>query len=743
MAEGRQPDALLRGELRLVVEEAVVEPAGRVRQADDRGVLRQGDGRLLAEAVGEERLAGGETQADGPAEVVERRDGREGAVGAEAPVGKRARRDDVVETQVGVDREARQPFPLIAELETGDVLQRLRLEVGHQEVVPVEEREALARGLDVVAGRDREIVAQRLEGMEFLGLEAVDEGQFALDLAVAEAVGHVAVQEILLVEVGRGHAAETDAESFVRVVVEHVGDRTDVELALGAVLRVGQVVHRRGREILGGQRLDGVGDAAETRDGVDVRHQAVQDGFLAREGHGTALVPPGVRTPPVRVGQDLVGLAQQAVGDVGLREVVAVVDDLLVCIELPHPLEDVEAGVGVLLLGGPGAVFGLLVGLLDRQVADEVEVDVGRDAQGVFLDGVGAVVDDVEVSGEAEAFAVERHESQVDALDPVHLEGVGDVVLVVGRGQRAGERADEAVEQHLHVVVVDVGVREDGADVGAEAAGVQRLVEAEAAAALHPRARALGIALEPGRGKVFAQRDGQHGRLLELRRVHVFLQEAELVPEAAAVEVDVEAVERHDQLLVVVHLVARRGLDAVLVLVGDDVADQLHGGVAAAAVHAVAAALGLHDHGLDAVGVGLHLDVRVAGRRSGTDVEDVGFITQHLETDIGIGPGAFDGEGAFGVGHRADLRAGENDRDIGERLTRFGIRHDALDSGLGDGTDRRQKQHSYKCDSFHQKRFCRGIRWKSLQKYEKSGNFPLFSINFQLFTAFSAKRASR
>ena len=276
-------------------------------------------------------------------------------------------------------------------------------------------------------------------------------------------------------------------------------------------------------------------------------------------------------------------------------------------------------------------------------------------------------------------------------MDAVHHERVGDVVFVVGGGQRAGERADEAVEQHFHVVFVDVGIGEDGLDVGAESAGVQRLVQTEAAAALHPGALPFGVILEPGRGEVFPQGDGQHGRVLELRRVHVFLHEGELAPEAVVLEIDVELVEGHDQFLVVLHLVARGGLDVVLLLVGDHVPDQLDGRVAAAAVDAVAAALGFHDHGLDPVGVGVHLDVGAVGRRIGADVVDVGLKTQHLEADIGVAAGRLDREVAFEIGHGADLRAGEIDGNVGEGFTRRGVRHDAAHTGLGNGYGRRQK----------------------------------------------------
>ena len=134
MAERREPDAFLGRELRLVVGELVVEQAYRMAQADDRGVLRKRDRRFLAEAVGEERFARGVAEPGREGVVEETADGRRAAVRTDAEVGEGACRRDVVQVQLGMQRKSGEPFPVILDLETGHVLQRLRLEGGLSQI---------------------------------------------------------------------------------------------------------------------------------------------------------------------------------------------------------------------------------------------------------------------------------------------------------------------------------------------------------------------------------------------------------------------------------------------------------------------------------------------------------------------------------------------------------------------------------------------------------------------------------
>ena len=601
-----------------------------------------------------------------------------------------------VQAELRVETEPRDPFPFVAQLHAPHVLERHRGDGTHHEIVAVQQGETLSGGFHVVAVLQREVVPEGLEGVIVLRGEGMDVGHVIFEPLVAESVGDVGVQEILRVEVGRGHAADAQAESFRRIVVDGAGQRAVVPAA-------GAAVAGGGHE-LGGERLDGVDGVAQARLPPDLHLQAVQHALLGAQGDGTHAGPVFVRAPPVRVVHQAVRVVLQGVRHRGsLRgELVFVVHELPVGVQLLHPLEDVEAGEGVFLRGGPNPGRHLLEVLLDGELADVVEVDPRRDAQAVALDGVGAVRHHVQVPREAEAAVVRGHEGQVDAAGAVHHQGVRDVVFVEGRREGGVDRAHEAVQHHLHVLVEDVGIREDGLDVGADAALVQHLGEAQQAPAHHEGARFGRLAVPVGLLFLLAQRDRQHRGVLELGGVHVFLEEREAAPEAAAVEVHVEVVQRQDQLVIVGGLVVLQGPDVVLVLVGDDVPDEFHGGVVAAPVAAVPSFLG-RDHGaLQAVGVRFHFDLQAVGRPARLHRDVLRLIAEHLETHGGVVAVVLQGEGALGVGHRADARPQEDHGHVGHGFARLGVGDGSPDAGrrLGGQQTRPQQDREQKQDNF-------------------------------------------
>ena len=103
--------------------------------------------------------------------------------------------------------------------------------------------------------------------------------------------------------------------------------------------------------------------------------------------------------------------------------------------------------------------------MFHRVVAHEIEVDIRRHVDRVSLQPVRAVIDDVQVPREAVTLRIDRHESKVDARIAVHHDGIHDVVLVERHGKGGTERRNEAVEQQVHAVVIDIHVFEDCIDV--------------------------------------------------------------------------------------------------------------------------------------------------------------------------------------------------------------------------------------------------------------------------------------
>ena len=103
--------------------------------------------------------------------------------------------------------------------------------------------------------------------------------------------------------------------------------------------------------------------------------------------------------------------------------------------------------------------------MLHRIVAHEIEVDIRRHVDGVFLQTERAVIDDIQVARETVTLGVHRHKRQVDTRITIHHDGIHDIVLVESHGEGGGERRDKAVEQQVHVVVVDIDVLEDSIHV--------------------------------------------------------------------------------------------------------------------------------------------------------------------------------------------------------------------------------------------------------------------------------------
>ena len=274
--------------------------------------------------------------------------------------------------------------------------------------------------------------------------------------------------------------------------------------------------------------------------------------------------------------------------------------------------------MGIDILRCPEPVRQLIESLRYAQVTHPVHVDVRRDIDGVALERVGRVVDDIQVTREAETLTIHRHKSQVDTRRILYHHCVHDIVMVEAHGKRRRQRTHKAVDHQVHVVLEDIHRLEHGLDIVRHTTVIEQLVQAfptfgEDDLALFSR-EAGHIVL----GHRFAEREGKDRGLLHLgfflvaqdnhavhidlhrvlsnhhavhlhmatihhqhsalqhHRIHIRLEELEVAPETVFVQVIVERLNGHRELLVRLHLVRVLRLDTVLVLVGDDILDQFH-----------------------------------------------------------------------------------------------------------------------------------------------------------------------
>ncbi len=340
-------------------------------------------------------------------------------------------------------------------------------------------------------------------------------------------------------QLGGGHPADAQSQSFGGVEAYHIVYRADIEIAVFAVLGGGDIA--RGEDF-GGlfERLEG-GHAAQ------LRSQAVDERLLGIQRQGAHLLPAAALVLP-DVGGDELFAGEGHIERVGDAHagLVAEPEGGLVGVDLPQLLafEEGEGGGGVGDTGGPESAVGLHELLFHDELVHEVHVDAVGNVDDVAFHGVGAVVDDVHPSVEAVVVAVDGREGELDAGDAVYHHGVGDVVVVEGGADGGGERADEAVEHQLDVIVEDVDFGEDGVEVGAEALLVEALV-----GSLHPSGAHVNHVLARGFSVVVVlqalpHRDSEHGHRVGRQRVDVFLEEGPLPGYLVLLEVHIETSER-------------------------------------------------------------------------------------------------------------------------------------------------------------------------------------------------------
>ena len=676
MAEGGEPDAFFGREVGGVDPRHAIDEVDGVADADGGGVLTEVGLGLAAACAGRE--IGGEAHAHVPLGFGEEVDLLERPVILVLKIYQRARRLVVAGGKPGIEADVALPFLAEAHHALSDVLDVHLLVGGGHDVVAVEVVVALTGGLELVDAVDAEAAEGGLVRMAVLVVEGVGIGEATLGALVAEAVGGVALEEVAGVEFGLCHAAETHTPALLMVEAEDVEHRTDVELALAALVG--------GGDVAAGEHFAGVFNGLEFRQACEFNPHAVEYGLLGGKLDGSPFGELALVAHEVLARQGDLGLetGEEAVGEHlhGVAEVVAGVDAHLVDVELLDVLGDVHAAVGVAAVREIAAEGVAVEGLDDGEVAHEVEVDVGGDGHDVLGEGEGAVgvEGDVHAAGEAVALLVGGDEGELDAFLPVDEGGVGDVELVEGDGEDGREGAGEVVEHELDVAIVDVDGVEHGTDILVDALVAEHLVESFHTLAGDKAARLLGALAVAFLGEELAHGDDQDGCGVELGLVDVLLEEVEFAPEALAFEVGVEIVERHGEALVDVAAVVRLGFDAVLFLVVDDLPDEVDGGVVLAGI-LVLAFLGGNLHGAKGFTAGHHLDGDAFLGFAALDFHLLRLVAHHAEADGGVALVVGDGEAAVHVGLGADGGAVEDNLHEGDGLVGLGVAHAALQAG--------------------------------------------------------------
>ena len=293
--------------------------------------------------------------------------------------------------------------------------------------------------------------------------------------------------------------------------------------------------------------------------------------------------------------------------------------------------------------------------------------------QFVTLEGVGGIVDDIEMAGKTETLGVHRHETQVNTLLSVDHQGIEDVEVVERSRQGAGEGRNELIEEQADVVIQDINGLEYLLQVFIETAVIEEDIQSI------PSLGCLNLTLFLGHILVIllcqglAQRQGQNCRLvgregvtiahqLHLAFVHdhrVFAQpdcihpdagsishqgsagddhrikitgqELEVTAELRLIQIVIERLNGEGEFLVGLGHVGVRIAYAVLVLVINDMLRQFDRRIALTAVTFPATG-GFDQYLLDGIGFLLHHHADGIDALT-LDANEFLAVTDHRETD--------------------------------------------------------------------------------------------------------------
>ena len=230
--------------------------------------------------------------------------------------------------------------------------------------------------------------------------------------------------------------------------------------------------------------------------------------------------------------------------------------------------------------------------MLDGVVADEIEVDIRRYVDCVFLEPERTVIDDIQVTRETVTLRVHRNKRQVDTRVAVHHDGVHDIVLVESHRQCGTQRRDETVEKQIHAVLIDIDILENSIHILLERLRCNDILHAENTLLLQYFLLAVGLLLVVFFAYVLTDTD-RHIRI-DTRGIKVFLYEREVLPEAL-VKIHLQVIQREGHAAVGLRSVLVRSRHVERILVRNHILDQLYRRIAFTLVLALAVFRGHND----------------------------------------------------------------------------------------------------------------------------------------------------
>ena len=386
-------------------------------------------------------------------------------------------------------------------------------------------------------------------------------------LLILGTVGSIAAETPVGVEVAGSHTTETKTGS-VDVVAGHDGiDRTDIELA-GMLL--GTCLHKVLNQCLGTED-----DILEARYLLDAVHEDIHRALLLGERYLANLGP-----ILVALGQhvgllDDTTLQTEKAGFYLVKLIVAVFGCTLHFQSL-NTLHEVKFHGHIVIRQHPVAVRQLGEFLYDIKIFHKVDTCLLRQIHGTFADGIGRVLDHVEVAGEAKVLRILRDECQVDTLLLIHHEGIHQIVFVERDGPFA-DGADKTTLQQTDIVVVDIHVGKDIVQDGAQhITRTEKLLDTRGVHTFDDGLFAFGIlAIDGFRSRLF-DGDGENGLVGFGRDFHLILEEGELLVDAFLHLVRSDIVDGHLHLLVLLVLIVVVLLQLQCPLAGNHLLHELH-----------------------------------------------------------------------------------------------------------------------------------------------------------------------
>ena len=341
----------------------------------------------------------------------------------------------------------------------------------------------LSQLVDVVGMVQLNRVNWELTCVEFLLVEGVFNLTRIFYLLVFRTVGHISPGKPVRIELRGSDTAHPEPGSLHLVGTDGGVHGAEIEFTILA-----------GFDITAYKYPDKFLGIVEGRYLTQPGQQFVDSALLLLHRH-MAVVNPELLGLGLRI--DLDPLAPLEIVDrqiIGRREREFVVSGHTPGIQPLRSRHHLELDDGIVLRLDAGTVVQLLVILFEIHVLDIVEVDVARHIQLDLLDEIGRIaLGHIDMPRKTKRLGVERHKTQVDALDPVDGNRVEQIIFVK-RGTDVGQGAHKAVVQQRDVVPENINFAEQVVAQHLHALLVENLVDAGPLDTGHNRLLGLGTA---------------------------------------------------------------------------------------------------------------------------------------------------------------------------------------------------------------------------------------------------------